>query len=224
MLFVSDLTAENIKELSFKFIYNLHKLVEESKINNIKSSDVWEKMNTKYDKDTVLPRLVHSLIKTEHITPGNNADEVKLVYQKLRKKYIPSLDLFNNIVNESEKVSIPVILNLNGTIISGKLISIRRYYDLLQKSFIKNFSGQNQKKWNDIFNDLKNELPNTPEENEVTSDITGRNSICLEDPKYLVNGQLIKAGDSSLVWIGKIEDINGFTLGKLEFPTEYPTN
>ncbi|MGE0243388.1 MAG: hypothetical protein AB7F53_05965, partial [Nitrososphaeraceae archaeon] len=166
----------------------------------------------------------HSLIKTEHITPGNNADEVKLVYQKLRKKYIPSLDLFNNIVNESEKVSIPVILNLNGTIISGKLISIRRYYDLLQKSFIKNFSGQNQKKWNDIFNDLKNELPNTPEENEVTSDITGRNSICLEDPKYLVNGQLIKAGDSSLVWIGKIEDINGFTLGKLEFPTEYPTN
>ena len=216
MLFVSDLIGKNIQEISFKFIYSLHKLIEENNVTSIKSSEVWEKMNmdTTYDKNIVLPKLVDILINTGDIKTGKNPDEVTLVYKKHAKTFIYILDLFNNLVNNSEGTTFGVTLNVNGSIISGNLISLKKYYDLLQNSMIQRLSGQNQQDWNDVFNAIKDGLPKTYEEHEMVSRIFGRSMICLEDISYLINGQLVNINISPSIWIGKIEDVNGFTFGK----------
>ena len=209
---MSELTLQLSKELQFKFLYHLWMLNEETKRNSAKISEIWKRLNVESNKNNLLPIIIDILKEFGHIREGDTPEEVKLVYKKNEKKRLYILDVLNNMVNDSEEGSVGVTLNIGGTLITGNLISNRKYYRLIFEQMRNSMPEKEHRYLANAHNIIDEQIPNTHEEKEVMSIILGRDTICLENPSYLINNNMLKV-TNNVPWIGRIERVDGFILG-----------
>lgn len=210
---MSELTPQLSQELQLKFLYHLWKLIEETKRNSVKISEIWKRMNIDSNKENLLPIIINILKEFGHVKEGDTSEELKLVYKKNEKKRLYILDVLNNMVNYSEESSIGVTLTMGGTLITGNLISNRKYYRLFFEQMKNAMPEKEHRYLANAFNTIDEQIPKTDEEKEVMSKILGRDTICLENPSYLINNNMVNMGNNNVPWIGRIEKVDAFVLG-----------
>jgi len=213
---MSELTPQLSQELQYKFLYHLWMLIEERKNNNVNISEIWKRMNVDSSKESLLPTIVDILKEYGHIKEGETPKDVRLIYKKKEKKRLYILDLLNNIVNENEESLVGVTLTIGGAIITGNLISNRKYYTLFFEAMKSSMPEKEHRHLANAFNTIDEQIPTTEEEKEVMNKILGRDTICLENIRYFIGNTQVNINNKTTVWIGKIEEVDGFMLGILD--------
>ncbi len=212
------LTGNEIADLKIKFLSKLWQRTKDNLEISVDASIIWDEMQMgAYNKDKVMPFIVHELIEEGSLRKGNTAGEVILVRQIATSKTISLLNIFNSIMNQvlpSESSGIGVTLNVHGITISGLLIGRRQYYDELRKVLSK---------WDEptselFFENATKHLPRNEEEQDLIDEVVGIKVICLKNAKYYTGSQPFPSGGPSF-WMGKMEEVDGFMLGVLEQPT-----
>lgn len=121
-------------------------------------------------------------------------------------------DFLNLLVKTAENdVSIDVTLNVNGLVVSGKLISQKRYYEEVARSIRNPFSNNVKEDFSGILDSLSmlGDLPNGSSTEEDGS--TDYEFVHLSDAHCYVGDTSIPTG--SAPWRGKMTEIDGFMLG-----------
>jgi hypothetical protein len=126
------------------------------------------------------------------------------------------LKIFAGIINPSEKSEIDITLNVHGTIVSGKMIGMKRYYEEIGKVFIDAITGtspENPSPAKEVLKMLfeKIESLNQKELEEGEFEI---NHIFMRSTKIYNGGQVVPSTGTTY-WIGKIESVDGFFLGMI---------
>ncbi|HEX7064558.1 MAG TPA: gas vesicle accessory protein GvpU [Bacillales bacterium] len=101
--------------------------------------------------------------------------------------------------------SLDVTLNINGSVITGTTISAKEYFEALSGKF------ENGK---DIAQQLSEQLAKAGETVEENSG-DGANFIHLKNTKIYCGDSNPTPAKGKIIWRGKIEEIDGFFLGKL---------
>jgi hypothetical protein len=127
------------------------------------------------------------------------------------------LKIFVGIINPSEKSEIDITLNVHGTIVSGKMIGMKRYYEEIGKVFIDAItdgSPENTAPSKEVITTLFDKIeplnPKHLEEGEFEF-----NYIFMRNAKIYSGGQVIPSTGTTY-WIGKIESVDGFSLGMIQ--------
>ena len=127
------------------------------------------------------------------------------------------LKIFAGIINPSEKSEIDITLNVHGTIVSGKMIGMKRYYEEIGKVFIDAItdgSPENTAPSKEVITMLFDKIeplnPKQLEEGEFEF-----NYIFMKNAKIYNWGQGIPSTGTTY-WIGKIESVDGFFLGMIQ--------
>jgi hypothetical protein len=148
------------------------------------------------------------------------------------------LKIFAGIINPSEKSEIDITLNVHGTIVSGKMIGMKRYYEEIGKVFINAIidispentspakevaspentspakevaSPENTSPAKEVFKMLFDKIePMSPKELEEGQ--FEFNHIFMRNAKIYNGGQVFPSTGATY-WIGKIESVDGFFLG-----------
>jgi hypothetical protein len=158
----------------------------------------------------VMPFIVQKLMDDGLIIEGNTKDEVTLGRMKKSGESIRILELFNEIVNSTREGTIGVTLNTNGLVISGNLISLKKFYKQISDTLQQGSDPESRQDWKLLFNRWIESLPKTEEELEVT----GIRYVCLENARFFPGLESIPSSPG-LLWIGKIGSVDGFSLGTL---------
>lgn len=126
------------------------------------------------------------------------------------------LKIFAEIVNPTDSSEIGLTLNVHGTIVSGLMIGIKRYYEEVGKTFVDGInsgSPEEASRVKEEFTMLFDSLKLPPTEKELEEGLQF-NHIYLKNPK--IYGTRVF---SPPFWIGKIESVDGFFLGILQEET-----
>ena len=122
-------------------------------------------------------------------------------------------DAFLNLLVKAAEnnVSIDVTLNVNGLIVTGKLISQKRYYEEVARSMRNPFSNNSKEGVSGILDSLSmlGDLPNGSSTEEDES--TDYEFVHLSDA-HCHSGD-ISIPTRSAPWRGKMTEIDGFMLG-----------
>ena len=112
-----------------KFLIKLKELSQNRLQSSIKKEEVWDEIPAgAYNKELIMPMIVQKLMDDGFLIEGNTKDEVTLTKIKKSRESIQILELFNGIVNSTHEGRIGVTLNTNGLIVSGNLISLKKFY------------------------------------------------------------------------------------------------
>lgn len=118
-----------------------------------------------------------------------------------------------NIVNETKGLSFDITINVQGTTISGNLISYETYLRELSDNFSKaNGDEKVGKVFSDQFSRLAEVVATSPlsEGTENETEKPDSNYVHLRNARIVhINGDFI----TNTVWRGKIESVDGFFLG-----------
>jgi hypothetical protein len=122
------------------------------------------------------------------------------------------LELLQKSINATQKSFISITLNLHGSVVSGKMIGMKVYYEGLRKLFIERAISErdqdnfdNKKMLNEVFEEI---IKATKEAME--KDVP-YNYIFLKDALIYVGNQPLTFTGG--YWNGKIDSIDGFILG-----------
>jgi hypothetical protein len=106
-------------------------------------------------------------------------------------------------------------LNVHGTIISGVMIGMKRYYDEVGKMFvnaIKSGSPQETSRIKEEIKFLFDKIKEPPTGKQLEEEEVEFNHIFMRYVK-IYDGKRVY---STPYWIGKIESIDGFFLGRID--------
>jgi len=138
------------------------------------------------------------------------------------------LKIFAGIINPSEKSEIDITLNVHGTIVSGKMIGMKRYYEEIGKVFIdaiidktpENASNakevtfsKNTTPAKEVFKMLFDKIEPI-NQTELEGGEFEFNHVFMRDTK-IYNGSHVFPSTGTTHWIGKIESVDGFFLGMM---------
>jgi hypothetical protein len=138
------------------------------------------------------------------------------------------LKIFAGIINPSERSEIDITLNVHGTIVSGKMIGMKRYYEEIGRILINELIDTSPENTSPAKEDTSPE--NTSPAKEVFKMLFDKietiNPKKLEDGDYEFNhvfmgNAKIYTGDrvfpsiGTTYWIGKIESVDGFYVGMI---------
>jgi hypothetical protein len=132
-----------------------------------------------------------------------------------RSARIGLLEIFQDFINPSEKDEIGVTLNVHGTVVSGIMISMKRYYEDIGSTFIEKANihstpdgGAAAKK---TLKAMFDEIKQPPSDEELAK---GQrfNHIFLRDVRIYTDYGIIR-GD---YWVGRIDSVDGFLLGNAQ--------
>ncbi|MGX9133957.1 gas vesicle accessory protein GvpU [Rummeliibacillus sp. JY-2-4R] len=120
------------------------------------------------------------------------------------------LQTFNHLANKITGFQADITLNINGTIISGTLISNDEYRERLIQSLkekgLYNISAENGEDLEKFLTKIK----------KVDEEIENYKFINLLNAQFLLsNGHSFPLANGFL-WRGKIESVDGFTLGQFK--------
>jgi hypothetical protein len=212
---VAVLTPKEIDYLKMKFLIKLKELSQNRLQSSIKKQEVWDEIPAgAFNKELVMPMIIEKLMDDGFLMEGNTKDEVKLGKIKQSRESIQILELFNEIVNSTHEGRLGVTLNTNGLVVSGNLISLKKFYNELSHTLQHQSDPESKHSWKLLFNRWIESLPKTEEELELI----GIRYVCLEDARFFPGLESIPSS-SGLLWIGKIESVDGFCLGKLGPPS-----
>jgi hypothetical protein len=115
------------------------------------------------------------------------------------------LIILAEVVNPSDDFEVGITLNVQGTIVSGIMISARRYYETMGKLLTEANKGRGNDEIKKAFDELSN----------VASKHDGKeyNMIYLKDVIFFTGQKLVP--QRSTYWIGKIASVDGFIFGNL---------
>ena len=138
------------------------------------------------------------------------------------------LKIFAGIINPSETCEIDITLSVRGTIVSGKMIGMKRYYEEIGKVFINalidtspekalpakdNTSPEKALPAKEIFKTLFDKIePINPKELEDGE--FEFNHIFIGNAK-IYNGGRVFPSIGTTYWVGKMESVDGFFLGTI---------
>ena len=91
-------------------------------------------------------------------------------------------------------------------------MGLRPFYDEIC-TILNEAAGDSKDTYNSIFEDLKTMIPNNEKDWDVVRRFLGNHYICLKDAKRLSGGNLILPTENDSLWIGKVESIDGFSIG-----------
>jgi hypothetical protein len=137
------------------------------------------------------------------------------------------LKIFASIINPSENSEIDITLNVHGTIVSGKMIGMKRYYKEIGKVFVDAIidtshettsppdetSPENSSPAKEIFKKLFNEIESLGQK-ELEEGEFEFNHIFMRNVK-IYNGEQSIPFKGTTYWIGKIQSVDGFFLGMM---------
>ena len=138
------------------------------------------------------------------------------------------LKIFAGIINPSEKCEIDITLNVCGTIVSGKMIGMKRYYEEIGKVFINalidtspettlpakdNASPETTSLAKEVFKTLFDKIE-TIKPKELEDGEFEFNHIFIGNAK-IYNGGRVFPSIGTTYWIGKMESVDGFFLGTI---------
>lgn len=204
---LSTATAFIINTLASAAITTSAVVVQNRLQISIKKQEVWDEIQAgSYNREVVMPFIVQKLMDDGLIIEGNTKDEVRLGKIKKSGESIRILELFNEIVNSTHEGRIGVTLNTNGLVISGNLISLKKFYEEISHTLQQGSDPESRQGWKLLFNRWIESLPKTGEELELI----GIRYVCLEDARFFPGLESIPSS-SGLLWIGKIESVDGLT-------------
>jgi hypothetical protein len=210
-----SLTNNEVIKLKRKFLSSAINIHESDLVHDINIYRIWDEMKLDggYDKHVVMPFIVEDLIEDGLIKKGEKENEIILINKVIKEKPIPLLRIFNDIVNKDDiKDGIGVTIDVNGITITGKLMGLRPFYDEV-RSMLDEAAEGSKDTYNSIFEDLKTMIPNNEKDWDVVRRFLGNHYICLKDAKRLSGGNLIPPTENDSLWIGKVESIDGFSIG-----------
>ena len=212
-----SLTNNEVIKLKRKFLSSAINIHESDLVHDINIYRIWDemKMDGGYDKHVVMPFIVEDLIEDGLIKKGEKENEIILINKIIKEKPIPLLRIFNDLVNKDDiKDGIGVTIDVNGITITGNLMGLRPFYDEVY-SMLNEAAGSSKDAYNSIFEDLKTLIPNNEKDWDVVRRFLGNHYVCLKDAKRLSGGNLILPTENDSLWIGKVESIDGFSIGLL---------
>ncbi|MFP5300086.1 gas vesicle accessory protein GvpU [Cobetia sp. SIMBA_158] len=122
--------------------------------------------------------------------------------------------LLNLLVKMAEaNVTMSVTLNVNGIVITGNLVSQKRYYEEVISDLRKPFNSTFKEEASGILDSLSmlGDLPNGSSSEEDES--AGYEFVHLSGARYFIGDSSIPVG--GVPWRGKMAAIDGFTLGRM---------
>ncbi|MFZ0511542.1 MAG: hypothetical protein WAM14_08045 [Candidatus Nitrosopolaris sp.] len=195
-----------------KFLIKLKELSQNRLQTSIKKQEVWDAIQAgAYNKELVMPMIVQQLMDDGLLTEGNTKDEITLGKIKKSRESIHILEVFNEIINSTHEGRLGVTLNANGLVVSGNLISLKKFYEELSHTLQERSDPESKQGWKLLFDRWIESLPHTEEELELI----GIRYVCLEDARFFTGLESIPSSSPGLLWIGKVESVDGFSLGKL---------
>ena len=124
------------------------------------------------------------------------------------------LKIFAGIINPSEKSEIDITLSVHGTIVSGKMIGMKRYYEEIGKVFIDaitDTSPGNTSPSKEVLTTLFEKIEQLNQK-ELEHGEFEFNYVFMRNTKIYNGGQVIPSTGTAY-WIEKIESVDGFFLG-----------
>ena len=124
------------------------------------------------------------------------------------------LKIFAGIINPSEKSEIDITLSVHGTIVSGKMIGMKRYYEEIGKVFIDAITDTclgNTSPSKEVLTTLFEKIEQLNQK-ELENGEFEFNYIFMRNTKIHNAGQVIPSTGTTY-WIEKIESVDGFFLG-----------
>ena len=132
-----------------------------------------------------------------------------------RSPRVDLLEIFQNFINPSEKDEIGVTLNVHGTVVSGIMISMKRYYEDIGSTFIEKANIHStadggaaaKKTLKAMFDEIKQ-----PPSDEQLAKGQRFNHIFLRDVRIYTDYGIIRGE----YWAGRIDSVDGFLLGNAQ--------
>ncbi|MFC4735072.1 gas vesicle accessory protein GvpU [Bacillus daqingensis] len=108
--------------------------------------------------------------------------------------------------NDNEDYTLPVTVNVNGSIISGDLIGAERYFTEFKEAFDTDLDADKG-----IYESLEKaaEKLSSGEEPEI-------NYIHIADAKLFDESGTALPSKGAVLWRGKLKEVDGFFLGKVK--------
>ncbi|WP_147804075.1 gas vesicle accessory protein GvpU [Alkalicoccus halolimnae] len=124
----------------------------------------------------------------------------------IKKEKDVILQLLIETVNEYDDYDVPITLNVNGAIVSGTLLSAEAYFKEALEMFDDDTEADNH-----IYEKLEKatEQLTSGEEPEI-------NYIHLKDAKMFDASGSAVPSKGSVMWRGKLKEVDGFFVGKLK--------
>jgi hypothetical protein len=131
---------------------------------------------------------------------------------------IALLKMFQNLVNPSDEAQISVTLNVHGTVVSGTMIGMKRYYEEVSKTLIETARAKSEEEVSYVRKELQklfDIIKQPPAEVENRSTGIRYDDIFLKDVEIYTAFGKVKASH----WVGRINSVDGFVLGQyLSYP------
>jgi len=128
-------------------------------------------------------------------------------------KTIVSLESLVRVVTKGKSdSSISVTLNVHGTLVSGKLVSVVNYHKFLRHTILDNLKEKDNP---EVYGPIKEAfeiLETVPIIDENNNFIF--NYVCIQDARIFLSGN--QPTVSVPYWIGKMESVDGFFIGEIE--------
>jgi arginase family enzyme len=124
------------------------------------------------------------------------------------------LKIFAGIINPSDKNEIDITLSVHGTIVYGKMIGMKRYYEEIGKVFIDaitDTSPENTSPSKEVLTMLFEKIEQLNQK-ELEDGEFEFNYIFMRNTKIYNGGKVIPSTGTTY-WIEKIESVDGFFLG-----------
>jgi hypothetical protein len=132
---------------------------------------------------------------------------------------IALLRMFQNLVNPSDEAQISVTLNVHGTVVSGTMIGMKRYYEEVSKTLIETARAKSEEEVSYVRKELQKlfDIVKQPPPTEVENQSSGirYDDIFLKDVEIYTAFGKVNASH----WVGRITSVDGFVLGQyLSYP------
>lgn len=134
------------------------------------------------------------------------------------------LRIFASFVNPSDRNEISISVSMNGTIVSGMMTGMKRYYETIQKVLNDTVQGDSAKDTElareglkMMFDQIKQPPSTEKQEEGVEYD-----HIFMRNVK-IYNGALVFPTIGTTYWVGRIDSVDGFCLGMMHALEPEPT-
>jgi hypothetical protein len=122
-----------------------------------------------------------------------------------------------SIVND-ESASIPITVSVGGLLISGDMIGGKIYFDEFACQFkdgFKNINSETASTIEEAFKRLGDVYDPTQKESQRGAIISKPRIIHLKDAQIYRSGARPAPSEKGVLWRGRLEAVDGFSLGKL---------
>jgi len=121
------------------------------------------------------------------------------------------LQLLCSFVNATDEGGLPVTLSINGMLVSGTIISAKKYFSTMAQTLATSIYGDEKSATRAEFEQNIADMPKTPDgELPLAEELQ---FIHLRDAKFLAAGGESMNVTSSVLWRGRISKIAGWSFG-----------